>query len=361
MRPVDQFMFEPFQLQSGKVLKNRIVMAPMGHSGSLPGGFISDEELAYYEMRVKDVGMVITSATTVKEGTLFPGMPAAETDGHLPGLRKLSNVLKSHGATAIMQLAHFGVNGGGEGPSAVEAIYPNLPLARELNDTEIEHIIRRFGEAARRAIQAGFDGVEIHGANNLLIQQFTSPHYNRRSDRWGGTPEKRLAFPIAVIREIQRVAKESGKPFIIGYRITPEEPHENGLTLADTLRNVDVLADQGLDYIHISLHDFWSKPRRGTDDTRSRMEILKEVIGNRAALIGVGEIKTPEDASKALSIGVELVAVGRGLLLEPRWVQKAAEAKQDQIKMKLFRGDQAALRLPDRLWGMIEDYIKFED
>ncbi|MBW4840225.1 MAG: NADH-dependent flavin oxidoreductase [Paenibacillaceae bacterium] len=362
MKPVDQkSMFEPFQLHNGKVLKNRIVMAPMGHSGSLPGGFISDEELAYYEMRVKDVGMVITSATTVKEGTLFPGMPAAETDEHLSGLRKLSSTLKSHGAAAIMQLVHFGVNGGGEGPSAVEAIYPDLPLARELTDDEIEQIVGRFGDAARRAIQAGFDGVEIHGANNLLIQQFTSPHYNRRTDRWGGTPEKRLAFPLAVIHEIHRVVKESGKPFMIGYRITPEEPHENGLTMADTLRNVDVLADQGLDYIHVSLHNFWSKPRRGTNDTRSRIEILKEVVGDRTALIGVGEIQTPEDAVKALATGVELVAIARGLLLEPRWVQKAAEGEEDPIKMKLYRGDQAALRLPDRLWGMIEDYIKFED
>ena len=361
MKEAHKAIFEPLRLRSGRELKNRIIMSPMGHFGSLPGGFTSEFELAYYGMRVKDVGMVVTSATTVKEGNHYPGLPTAETDEYIPGLRKLSTVLKSHGAAAILQLMHEGVNGAGEAPSAVVPENSELPLPRELTDAEIEDLIKKFGDAARRALEAGFDGVEIHGANVLLVQQFTSPHYNRRTDRWGGTPEKRLAFPLAVINEIKKVVAESGKPFIIGYRISPEEPDANGLTMEDTIRNVDVLADQGLDYLHVSLHDFWSKPRRGTDDTRSRMEILKEVIGDRTALIGVGEIKTPEDATKALSTGVDLVAIARGLLLDPRWVHKVSEGKEELIKQKLYRGDQQELLLSDGLWAMIENYFQFED
>ncbi|CAM4498201.1 2,4-dienoyl-CoA reductase-like NADH-dependent reductase (Old Yellow Enzyme family) [Paenibacillus endophyticus] len=361
MRDAYKAIFEPLQLQSGKHLKNRMVMAPMGHLGSLTGGYISEEELAYYDKRVRDVGMVITSATTIKEGTHYPGLPAVETDEHIPGLRKLSAVLKSHGAAAVMQLLHEGANGSGEAPSAVVAENSELPLPRELSDTEIESIIKKFGDAARRAIEAGFDGVEIHGANGFLVQQFTSPHYNRRMDRWGGTSENRLAFPLAVINEVKRVVAESEKPFIIGYRISPEEAETNGLTMADTIRNVDMLADQGLDYIHVSLHQFWSKPRRGTNDTRSRMEILKEVVGDRTALIGVGEIKTPEDAAMALSTGVELLAIARGLLLDPEWVQKVHEENEDLIKKKLYRGDQLDLMLPNALWKMIENFIPFED
>ncbi|RED37395.1 NADH-dependent flavin oxidoreductase [Paenibacillus sp. VMFN-D1] len=354
-------IFQPLRLRSGKELKNRIVMSPMGHLGSLPGGFISEEELAYYDMRIKDVGMVITSSTTVKKGEHYPGLPAVESDDHIPGLRKLSHLLKSHGAVAVMQLLHEGANGAGEAPSAVTADNPNYPVPRELTDREIKDIIKNFGDAARRAIEAGFDGVEIHGANGFLIQQFTSPHYNRRNDRWGGTPEKRLAFSLAVIDEIKKVVADSGKPFIIGYRISPEEAEANGLTMTETIRNVDILADQGLDYIHVSLHDFWSKPRRGTDDTRSRMEILKDVIGERTALIGVGGIKTPEDATKALSTGVELLAIARGLLLDPRWVEKVREGNEDLIKKKLYRADNTDLRLPSGLWNMIENYIPFED
>lgn len=361
MRDAYKKIFEPLHLRSGKKLKNRMVMSPMGHLGSLPGGFISGEELAYYDKRVRDVGMVITSATTIKEGTHYPGLPAVETDEHIPGLRKLSAVLKSHGAAAVMQLLHEGANGAGEAPSAVVADNSELPLPRELSDTEIEEIIKKFGDAVRRAIEAGFDGVEIHGANGFLVQQFTSPHYNRRMDRWGGTPEKRIAFPLAVISEVKRVVAESGKPFIIGYRISPEEAETNGLTMADTMRNVDVLADQGLDYIHVSLHQFWSKPRRGTDDTRSRMEIVKEVVGDRTAVIGVGEIKTPEDATIALTTGVELVAIARGLLLDPEWVRKVRDDKEELIKKNLYRGDQLDLLLPNALWEMIENFIPFED
>lgn len=132
-----------------------------------------------------------------------------------------------------------------------------------------------------------------------------------------------------------QVVKESGKPFIVGYRITPEEAHENGLTMADTIRNVDLLADQGLDYIHVSLHNFWSKPRRGTDDTRSRIEIIRDVVGDRAYVIGVGEIKTPDDAARALSSGADLLAIARGLLLDPRWVQKAQDGQEASIKTQL--------------------------
>ncbi len=356
-------IFEPLRLRSGKELKNRIVMSPMGHLGSLPGGFISEEELAYYNLRVKDVGMVVTSATTFKEGKHYPGLPSAETDEHIPGLRKLSASLKSHGAVAILQLFHEGANGveDNEAPSAVVAENSDSPLPRELTDAEIEDLVNKFGDAVRRAIQAGFDGVEIHGANGYLIQQFTSPHYNRRTDRWGGSPEKRLAFPLAIIAEVKRVIAECGNPFIIGYRISPEEPDTNGLTMADAIRNIDALADQGLDYIHVSLHDFWSIPRRGVDDTRSRMEIFNDVVGNRTALIGVGGIKTPKNAAKALSTGVELVAIARGILLEPRWVQKVREGKEDQIKTKLYRRDQSELRLPEGVWSMIESYFPFED
>ncbi|WP_219838552.1 NADH-dependent flavin oxidoreductase [Paenibacillus sp. R14(2021)] len=356
-------IFEPLRLRSGKELKNRIVMSPMGHLGSLPGGFISEEELAYYNLRVKDVGMVVTSATTFKEGKHYPGLPAAEADEHIPGLRKLSTVLKSHGAVAILQLFHEGASGieDNEAPSAVVADNSNSPLPRELTDAEIEALVKKFGDAVRRAIQAGFDGVEIHGANGYLIQQFTSPHYNRRTDRWGGSPEKRLAFPIAIIAEVKRVVAESGTPFIIGYRISPEEPDTNGLTMADAIRNIDALADQGLDYIHVALHDFWSTPRRDVNDSRARMEIFNEVVGNRTALIGVGGIKTPENAAKALSTGVELVAIARGMLLEPRWVQKVREGKEDLIKTKLYRGDQSELLLPDGVWSMIELYLPFED
>lgn len=352
MKETYNALFEPLRLRSGKELKNRIVMAPMGNWGSLPGGFISEEELAYYGPRVNDVGMVITSATTFTEGEHYPGAPAALTDEHIPGLRKLSALLKSNGAAAIVQLFHGGAHKmeSPEAPSAVGPENSDAAPPRELADSEIEDFIKKFGDATRRIIEAGFDGVEIHGANGYLMQEFISPHYNRRQDRWGGTFEKRLAVPLALIEEAKKARAESGKPFAIGYRISPEEPFTNGLTMADAIQIVDVLADQELDYIHISLNNFFSKPRRGVESNKSRMEILKELVGNRTPLIGVGEITTPQQAAAALLSGVELVALGRALLLDPNWLSKVQEGREDQIKNELFRRDLPELLFPKKMW-----------
>ena len=140
-----------------------------------------------------------------------------------------------------------------------------------MSDEEVIQLIQAFGEATRRAIEAGFDGVELHGASGYIIQQFFSPHSNTRTDRWGGNLEKRLAFPLAVIEEVKRVIAEHAKqPFIIGYRLSPEEPETPGITMAETFALLDALADAELDYIHMALNDFWSKPRRGVESNRSR-------------------------------------------------------------------------------------------
>ena len=122
-----------------------------------------------------------------------------------------------------------------------------------MTESEIQEIIRAFGESTRRAIEAGYDGIEIHGANGYLVQQFFSPHSNRRDDQWGGSVENRMKFPLAIVDEVQRVVAEHAKgPFIVGYRFSPEEPETPGITMADTLDLVDALADKNLDYLHVS-------------------------------------------------------------------------------------------------------------
>jgi 2,4-dienoyl-CoA reductase-like NADH-dependent reductase (Old Yellow Enzyme family) len=152
------------------------------------------------------------------------------------------------------------LNGGHQpiSASAIAAARPGSVVPREMTEEEIYTIIHAFGEATRRAIEAGFDGIEIHGANTYLIQQFFSPHSNCRTDRWGGTLEKRMAFPLALIESVQNaVATHAKTPFIVGYRISPEEMENPGITMEDTLHLVDVLAEQKLDYIHVSVRGFW--------------------------------------------------------------------------------------------------------
>lgn len=198
-------------------------------------------------------------------------------------------------------------------------------------------------------------GVEIHGANGYLIQQFFSPHSNRREDRFGGSLEKRMTFPLAIIDKVKSIVeKHAASPFIVGYRFSPEEPETPGITMDDTLALVDKLADKGLDYLHVSLQDFHSTPRRGVEDiSKTRIAYLLETIHNRVPLIGVGSIYTAEDAQKALQTGVSLLALGRGLIIEPHWVQKLAEGKEDTIATTLNKEKQKELVIPDPLWNAI--------
>jgi 2,4-dienoyl-CoA reductase-like NADH-dependent reductase (Old Yellow Enzyme family) len=223
-----------------------------------------------------------------------------------------------------------------------------------LSDEEIEAIIRDFGEATRRAAQAGYDGVEIHGANGYLIQQFFSPHANRRDDRWGGNLEKRLTFPMAVVEEVKRAARKHAKgPFLVGYRFSPEEPETPGLTMEETFRLIDALKEQELDYIHVSLMDFRSKPRNGADESKTRLEWIVERAGDRVPVIGVGSVHSAEEALAALETGAALIALGRELIMEPDWVEKVRNGRESEIRMTLTKDDQERLNVPDPLWQAI--------
>ncbi|KEO84928.1 NADH-dependent flavin oxidoreductase [Tumebacillus flagellatus] len=352
-------IFEPVCLPNGIELKNRMVMAPMTIVSSNPDGSVTDAEVDYYARRSGGVGMVITAAASIVTTDGFPGMLSANRDELVPSLRRLAAAIKEQGSRAVIQLVHAGrkAQPSEHGPVAPSAFQDDQgsPIPRELTDAEIRDLIRAFGDATRRAIEAGFDGVEIHGANGYLIQQFYSPFTNRREDHWGGTMEKRLNFPLAIIEEIKRVVKEHARePFLIGYRFSPEEPETPGLTMEETLFLMDHLKEQGLDYLHVSLHDFWSNARRGADESRTRIELLLERIGGKVPLIGVGNIFTADEAVKALQTGVELLALGRELIIEPEWVQKVAEGREGEIQTSFTKQDQARLTLPDPLWNMIQ-------
>ncbi len=355
-------LLETFTLKQGNQLKNRLVMAPMTNFASHPDGTVSDSEIDYYVRRSKGVGMVVTACTYVTQnGKGFHGEFGADHDGMIPSLSRLASSIKEQGAKAILQIFHGGRScppelvPNGETVSASAVPHEGSDVTpRALTESEVEEMITAFGETTRRAIEAGFDGVEIHGANGYLLQQFFSPHSNRRDDRFGGSLEKRLTFPLAVVDEVQKVVEKHAKePFIVGYRFSPEEEETPGIIMSDTLVLVDALAEKGLDYLHVSLMDFWSNPRRGVEPTKTRIEYLLEKIGDRVPLIGVGSIHTPEEAVKALNAGVPLLALGRELIMEPDWVQKVAEGRESEIATTLSKQDQEKLVIPDYLWGAI--------
>ncbi|WP_226086975.1 NADH-dependent flavin oxidoreductase [Mesobacillus sp. S13] len=356
-------LFDSFTFKNGINLKNRLVMAPMTNFSSNEDGTVTDAEVDYYVRRSKGVSMVITACTYVtRNGKGFHGEFGADTDEMIPSLKKLATAIKAEGAKAVLQIFH----GGRECPpelvpneeivsaSDVQSERNSAKAPRALTEEEVQHIIAAFGETTRRAIEAGFDGVEIHGANGYLIQQFFSPHSNRRDDQWGGSLEKRMAFPLAVVDEVKKVAaKHAKEPFIVGYRFSPEEPEEPGITMADTLQLIDALAEKNLDYLHVSLNDFWSKPRRGVDDDRSRMEIIHERVGGKVPVIGVGSLYSADDVIKAFETGVPLLALGRELIIDPDWVEKVETGRENEIETKIDTGAQARLVVPDPLWQAI--------
>ncbi|MCM3727584.1 NADH-dependent flavin oxidoreductase [Neobacillus cucumis] len=355
--------FEPFTFSSGVEVKNRIVMAPMTNFSSNSDGTVTDAEVKYYARRSSGAGMVITACTYVTaNGKGFHGEFGGDRDELIPSLKQVANAIKEQGAKAVLQIFHGGrqcppelvKNGEIVSASAIPAEGDGKPVPRELTDQEIESIIHDFGETTRRAIEAGYDGVELHGANGYLIQQFFSPHSNIREDRWGGSIEKRLSFPLAVVDEVKKVAAEHARgPFMIGYRFSPEEPETPGITMAETLVLIDALADKNLDYLHVSLQEFWSKPRRGVEDSRARIEIIHERVGDKVPVIGVGSLYTADEALKAIQTGVPFIALGRELIIDPDWVQKVSEGREAEIVTKIDKNKQQELVVPDPLWQAI--------
>ncbi|MDP4096177.1 NADH-dependent flavin oxidoreductase [Paenibacillus sp. P96] len=372
-------LFQSFTLPaSGIQLKNRVVMAPMTNSASHENGDVSDDELAYYRERSGGVGAVITAVANVTEdGIGFDGEVGVYDDRHIEGLTRLADTIHAEGAKAILQVFHAGrlaplhlLKGGS--PISASAIAhtdmegKDLPVPREMTTEDIQRVIQAFGEATRRAIKAGFDGIEIHGANRYLIQQFFSPYTNRREDQWGGSLEKRIAFPLAVVAEVKRAVKEHAqRPFIIGYRISPEEHYEPGITIEDSLYLVDRIADESIDYIHLSTMNFFEGSIRDQNDTRLPTVRVHEKVGDRVAVIGVGSIHTPEEAARALDTGVPLIALGRQLLVEPHWVEKVQGGREGEIRQAISRqAGRETLVMPAPLWNMVTNapgWVPVED
>ncbi len=354
-------LFAPLTLRSGVQLHNRLVMAPMTNFSSQPDGQVTAAEVEYYARRSGGVGLVITACANVTAGGQgFPGEIGAERDELVPSLRQLAQGIQAQGAKAVLQIFHGGrlcppelVGGDVVSASAVPSERPGSALPRELTDAEVQETVAAFGEATRRAIEAGYDGVEIHGANGYLLQQFFSPHSNRRTDHWGGDVHGRTAFPLAVVDAVQAAVRaHAQRPFLVGYRFSPEEPETPGISMPDTLVLLDALAAKELDYLHVSLMDYHSLPHTG-DTSRPRLDTLLAHLDGRTPLIGVGSVWTADDALAVLDAGAALVALGRSLIVEPDWAQKVAGGQEATLRRELSADEQAQLVVPDPLWQTI--------
>ncbi|GAX01923.1 NADH-dependent flavin oxidoreductase [Secundilactobacillus silagei] len=353
--PNYQFL-TPFEFKNGLTLKNRVVMSPMTTMTSFYNGMITTDELNYYAARAGGPGMVITGVANVDaSGKGFEGELSIASDDMIPGMTKLANVIHQNGTKAILQIFHAGRKSNhmilrGHQPvsaSAIAAVYPpDSEQPRAMTTIEILDLIKAFGDATKRAILAGFDGVELHGANTYLLQQFYSANSNQRTDEWGGSRDKRLRFPLAVLKSVRdAIDQYATKPFVLGYRISPEEIETPGIRLADSLYLVDRIKNQ-VDYIHMSMGSY---KRTSLNDKTNKQTLISQFAAHTngvVPLIGIGSVEQPADAEAVLADGANLVAVGRELLREPQWVQKVQTGDVDSIRTQLSPADMDELAIP---------------
>lgn len=354
-------LFEPIDISNRLYLRNRVVMAPMTTvSGNLDGSF-SDEEIIYLEKRAATgIGLVMTPACYVhKSGHAFERQVGCHDDSMLPALARCAEAINRHGAASFLQLHHGGNAARSEftgrppmAPSAVVNRRGTSEMPVAMTEEEILLIIESFARAAGRAKKAGFTGIELHGANTYLFQQFFSPFTNKRTDKWGGDLrcdrcdrheqhdrielchrlENRARFAMEVIKAVRA---EVGTEYPISYRISPEEPDPDGYSTHDAIQLLGLLVPLGIDIVHVSSWQYGVGLRYDWHSGTHPTKMVSDALPDDIPVIGVGSILTPGDALRVLDDGVELVGLGRAVLLDADWLIKVRAGRQDEIRTVL--------------------------
>lgn len=317
-------LFKPFRLGTLEI-KNRIVMPAMVTLLANENGGVTERMIDYYRERARGgVGLIIVESAYVKEEDRDRGRLGIENPQLQVGLSELSETIQENGARAFLQLNHRG--------AALSIRRGRSP--DELNLEEIEVLIEAFANAAKRAQEAGFDGVEIHGANNYLINQFLSPLTNHRDDSYGKTFEGRLKLPLKLIK---RIREEVGNSFPVIFRMVGHQYSENGLRLEDTQKIAKIMEKTGVNILHVIAGGpgapYWHCPpmaiERGCHAHLS--EAIKKSV--KIPVIAVGRINDPILAESILVEGkADLVAMGRALIADPYLPTKAQSGKVAEIR-----------------------------
>ncbi|CAJ2236889.1 NADH-dependent flavin oxidoreductase [Companilactobacillus paralimentarius] len=334
-------LFEPYTLNNGVEIKNRLTVAPLTIYDSGEDGELTDNARRFWKDRFRGFGLFIVPFTNVQNSGVGFESPNAITGKDLPTLKEYARISHEQGAKAVIQLSHSGIRADREMTKGENIVAPTSNYymgAHEMTDSEVRETIQAFANATKMAIEAGLDGVEIHGANGWLIQQFVSATYNHRSDHWGGTMEKRFNFPLEIIDAVDAVRQKMNRPdFIVGYRFSPEEPGDDGLTMKETLALIDRLMEKPLQYLHVSLWGFYHKVRRGpgADKDLTRMQVLHEHINGRLPLIGVGKLYTADEMIEAYKTGwAEFIALGKTVMLNPNLIDLIKSGRESEIQTK---------------------------
>lgn len=339
-------LFEPFVLR-GLELPNRLVMSAMSTEFGGLDGAVTPQMIAFYRERaIGGMGLIIVEYTCVDPdtGRAHEHQLTLDSRRNLDGHRRLTRAIHDAGAKVLMQIQHSGQyanakvlpDGMPVGPTDIYSKRdPSKMICRGLTGAEVERMIAAFAETAALALEAGYDGVELHGAHGYLLTQFLSPLSNHRDDAWGGDFERRLAFPTAVIRAVREALGE----LPIVFRLSADEYRPGGLTINDMEKVAPRLAQAGADALHISTG--WGvgqafetvvEPMSTPEGWRIPLAArLRKASG--VPVITVGQIRWPETAEAAIADGnADLVALGRPMLADPFWADKARIGRRDLIR-----------------------------
>ncbi len=336
-----QHIFEPLTIKH-MTLKNRIVMTPMGTNYGEQNGEMSFLHINYYEQRAKGgTGLLIVENASVDSplGSNGTTQLRIDHDSYIPRLFKLCETIHKHGACIAIQINHAGASAQSARTSMQPVSASDIPskaggeIPRPLEKEEILHIVKKYGEAAKRAQIAGFDAVEIHAGHSYLLSQFLSPTTNRRTDEFGGSHENRARFAKMVIEEVRA---QVGPSFPIFVRISADEFVEGGNTLNDTLEYLQYF-EKEVDVFDVSCGlnssiQYQIDANYLEDGWRSYMaKEVRERYGKPC--MTMGNIRNPQAAEDILARGdADLIGMGRGLIADPEWVNKVSFGDEKEIR-----------------------------
>jgi 2,4-dienoyl-CoA reductase-like NADH-dependent reductase (Old Yellow Enzyme family) len=316
-------LFSPLTFRTGLTARNRVVLAPMTNKQSHPDGSLGDDELRWLCSRAEGgFGVVMTCAAHVaKDGQGWPGELGIFDDALLPGLTTLATALRERGAVSMVQIFHGGLR-------ADPAVTGSTPWSASAADGiseatpgDLARVVQEFAAAAARARQAGFDGVELHGAHGYLFTQFLSAEQNRRTDDWGGPLENRARLLRDALRAVRATV---GPAFTVGVRLSPENfGNARGLDLDESVQTARWLAEDGADFVHLSL---W----RALEPTAKRpsehaLPIFRAALPPDVAILAAGALWTRAEAEQVLALGADAVALGRSAIVNRDWPLRARQ------------------------------------
>lgn len=383
-RPSQGFTFPRTGLQT----RNRLVLAAMTNRQSLDDGRLSQQECNFLIQRARGgFGIVTTACAHVTaDGQGFPGELGVFSDAHIPGLRHLATELRNLGALSLCQIFHAGLQAPEQftgvqpkSPSAVRCGHHLAPsyngMSREFTGAEVQIVVQAFAAAAKRLYDAGFDGIELHGAHGYLINQFLGPETNRRQDQWGSSAsgaKSRFRFLFEIIKAIKKAVpgldalgtgscgtnqqassasttalnSTISRPFLIGVRISPER--SCGVQLEDSLALANELSQGGwVDFLHLSCWDIRQTSVQKIPGARPvelpLTEWFTQKIPNLPPVITTGSVWTVEDCRLGFKMGADLIGSGRSAIGNWDWAARISEADEtEKMYSDQIRQDQKA-------------------